>query len=189
MKDSLHYQAAKLVFGSLDADTMKQTVDELMNNGLYADECLDALDSSPARYDEVFPAFNAALSHYGIVLPTRDEAVWQLIQLHLQQIASGACDPLEGLSKLIADVYFDYDFGPLTKKFLGDSHGIERLIGLHWSQDELNARPGEVSMNGKYGDEAIVELKREVFLESERWLAVNARSDLLTQNQLNSEPK
>jgi hypothetical protein len=83
MKDSLHYQAAKLVFGSLDADTMKQTVDELMNNGFYVDECLDALDSSPAKYDEVFPAFSAALLHYGIVLPTRDEAVWQLIQWHL----------------------------------------------------------------------------------------------------------
>jgi hypothetical protein len=175
MNDSLRYKAARLGFGTLDADTMKTTVDALMNEGFYVDACLDALDSAPARVDEVLPAFRAALDHYGIALPSREEAVWQLIEYHVRQIASGACDPYEGLAKLISEVYWDYDFHTPTKQFLGDSHGIDQLIGLYWGADDLEDRPSEVSLNNKYGAEAWSELKREIGLEAERWLAANAR--------------
>ena len=146
-----------------------------MNEGFYVDACLDAMDSSPARMDEVVPAFRAALDHYGIALPTRDEAVWQLIEYHLRQITSGTVDAFDGLSQLITDVYWDYDFHTPAKKFFGDSHDIANLVGLYWGADDLRGRPNEVSLNGKYGAEAWSELGREIRAEAERWVEKNAR--------------
>lgn len=171
MKQSLHYQAAKLAMGKLNADDIKSTIHRLVDEGIYLDEFHDALDERQSRMDEVLPALLAAFRHEGIVLPDREQAVWQLIEFHLQRIAYGAENPLEELGKLIADVYWNYDFHTPMKKYLGDSHGIEALIGLYWGADELTERPKDISFNGKYGEVAWSELKREIVIESKKWLA------------------
>jgi hypothetical protein len=174
MKDSLLYQAARHALGARDADAIKKTIDILMNDGFYDDTCLDALDSSPARMDEVLPAFHAALDHYGVVLPSPEQAVCYLIEYHLRRIASGTSEPLQGLCQLLTDTW-NYDLYTPTKKSLGDSHGISELIGLYWGGDDLVVRPDEVSFNGKYGEEALAEVEREIRFEAERWLVKNAR--------------
>ena len=165
MKDLLRYQAARHVLDARDADAIKETINTLMNDGFFHDTCLDALESSPARMEEVRPAFHAALDHYGVVLPSREEAVWHSIEYHLRRITSGTSPPLKGLSQLISDTWY-YDFDTPTKKFLGDSHGITKLIGLYWDADDLEV---------KYGEEACSELKREIRVEAERWLVKYAR--------------
>ncbi len=154
MKHSLYYQAAKHTMGRLHSDAIKATIHALVDEGFYLDEFLDALDAKRPRMDEVEPALLAALRHYGITVPSREQAVWQLLEFHLQRIASGADDPLDGLGKLMADVYWDYDFHTPTKEWLGDSHGIEQLIGLFWGADDLREEPEAVSWNGKLGDAA-----------------------------------
>ena len=68
--DTLKYKAALLALGTLNADDVKSTIHTLMNEGFYADECLDALDSSPANLGEVLPAFNIALQHFGMRQPS-----------------------------------------------------------------------------------------------------------------------
>ncbi len=120
--------------------------------------------------DEVEPALLAALKHYGIVVPNKELAVWQLLELHLQGIVSGANDPLDGLKQMMADVYWDYDFHTPTKKWLGDSHGIEHLVGLFWDADDLRDKPEIVTCNGKQGKAAWSELKRQIVVEAEKWL-------------------
>jgi len=121
--------------------------------------------------DEVLPALLAALSHHGVALPDKEQAVWQLIEHHLGVVESGAATPLKALEQLIADVYWDYDFHTPTKKFLGDSHGIEHLIGLYWAADDLRKKTEGNSFNGKYDEEAWSELNHQIIIESKRWLA------------------
>ena len=43
MKESLRYQAAKLAMGKLNADEIKSTIHELVDDGLYLDAFLDAV--------------------------------------------------------------------------------------------------------------------------------------------------
>ena len=55
MPHSLHYQAAKLAMGKLNADEIKATIRDLVDGGFYVDAFLDALDNSRPRLDELLP--------------------------------------------------------------------------------------------------------------------------------------
>lgn len=171
MPHSLHYQAAKLAMGKLNADEIKATILGLVDGGFYLDDFLDALDNSRPRLDEVLPGLLAAFSHHGIVVPDKEQAVWILIEHHLKAIAAGESDPLEELSKLIADVYWDYDFHTPTKEYLGDSHGIEHLVGAYWEADERRENAEEGSPSAAASAEEWAALKKQVVLQSKRWLA------------------
>jgi hypothetical protein len=171
MKEWLEYQAAKLVMGRLDANAIKSTVDELMRQDVYLDAFLDVLDATKPRWDEAEPAMLAALAHFGIALPDTDQAMNCLIAHHLGLIASGAEDPLERFGELLADVDANHDLYDRTQKLLGDSHRIDPLIGLYWSQDELREWPESVSCNGQFGEAGLIELKKRMVAEATRWLA------------------
>lgn len=172
MKQSLDYHAAKLAVGKLSADEIKSTIHGLVDEGLYLDEFLDALDADMRpRMDEVLPALLAALTHEGIALPEKEQAVWYLIEFHLKRIAGESVDPIEELGKLIADVYWDYDFHAQTIKYLGDSHGIAQLIGLYWEADDLREYPEDLSRKRKYRKDAWPELKRQIVIEAKQWMA------------------
>lgn len=171
MKQSLHYQAAKLAMENLNADDIKSAIHALVDGGLYLDEFLEALDARKPRMDEVLPAFFAALKHSGISIPDKEQAVWNLIEFHLGEIALETSDALDELKELIADVYWDYDFHTPTQEYLGDSHGIENLVGLFWAADDLRESPGDMSFDGKFGDEASSELKQKIVVEAKLWLS------------------
>lgn len=170
MKPTLYYQAAKLAMGTLHADAIKAMIHTLVDGGFFLDEFIDALDAKRPRMDDVKPALQAALKHFGITVPDKEQAVWQLLEFHLQGIASGDDDALVRLDQMMADVYWDYDFFGSSKKRRGDSHGIEHLIGLFWEADDLREDPENVSWNGKLGEDAWLELKRQIVVEAEKWL-------------------
>lgn len=171
MNSSLRYQAARQGLGTLSPEDIKATIKALVDDGLYLDAFLEALDSdSHPRMEEVLPAFLAALRQYQLAIPSREEAVWQLIEHHLQNITSNQANALQELGKLVAEVYWEYDFQTPTKRYLGDSHGIEQLIGLYWSADDMRERPQEITFNGMHGDEAWSELNRQIVMEAIRWL-------------------
>lgn len=167
MNANLRYLAALHGLGTLDADAMKSAVDSLMNQGFYVDECLDALDSEPARVDEVLPAFRAALAHYGVVVPDRELAVWQLIEHHLKRAASPDGDSWASLCSLFRDLYWEYDFHSETAQYLGDSHGLQELIGIYWAVEDQAGQSG-VSTNAFQVDESDRSAIRHA---AERWLA------------------
>lgn len=175
MNPSLRYQAALHALGMLNADDMKATIQALCDEGIYLDVFIDALDSGlHPRMEDVLPAFIAALQYWDVAVPSRDEAVWQLIEYHLNRVVSNQDRAWQELDKLVADVYLDYDFHTSTKQYLGDAHGIELILGLYWSADDIRERPNEVTVNGLFGEAAWVELDRLIVVEATRWLSDRA---------------
>jgi hypothetical protein len=170
MNEQLEFQAARFAFGKLTAADIKRIVDELINKGCWLNAFINIMDSNPARLDEVGPAFMRALEELEISIPDREKALLQILKHYISSIASGTVDPLEGLRLLVADVYWDYDFHSKTKKYLGDSHGIEHLIGLYWDHDDMLENPKQISFDGKYGEEGIVALKEEIVIKSKEWM-------------------
>jgi hypothetical protein len=166
MKPDLCYLAALHSFQALDAEVMRSAVDSLMNEGFYVDECLAALDSEPAQLDEVLPAFHAALAHHGVVVPDAELAVWQIIDHHTMRIASRQDDPWKALQHLIEDLNgIYYDFQSIAVRYFGDSHGIERLVGIHWSLDEQAQLAGVTRADFKPNEQAI----RGICEAAEEW--------------------
>ena len=156
--------AARIAFGTVNADEIQSTVDSMLMNGVYSREFIDIMDSKPARLDEVLPPFVAYLQREGISVPTKDQAVWQLIAHHVSRIVSGAADPISELQELISDVYWDYDFHTPTREYLGDSHGIQYLIGLYWENDDMTDR----DCNGSQKE--IKEIKEAIVKRSKEWM-------------------
>jgi len=166
----LQYLAARLAFDKVTADEIRDTVDTLLSEGVFCDEFLTVIDSDPPTLEEVLVPFQVYLRREGVALPDKDRAVWLILHHHIGQIAAGTVAPYGGLKCIINDVYWDYDFQGQTKEFLGDSHGIQQLVGLYWGRDDLLDRPTEVSCNGKYGEEALREHDQEVRKAAKVWM-------------------
>jgi hypothetical protein len=173
----LGYMAAKIGFGKVNADEIQSTVDSLLTDGIYSDEFIGIMDSKPARLDEVLPSFTTYLQREGISVPTKDQAVWQLIAHHVSRIASGTADPITELQELISDVYWDYDFHTPTREYVGDSHGIEYLIGLYWEYNDMMDRDRNTFQ------EEIKEIKESIVKRSKEWMERFANKALQRTSQ------
>ena len=57
-----------------------------------------------------------------------------------------------------------------SREYVGDSHGIQQLIGYFWGYDDLEERPREVSFDGRYGADAFQALDQEVVRLAHQWL-------------------
>lgn len=53
---------------------------------------------------------------------------------------------------------------------VGDSHGIEHLMGAYYGYDDLDERPDEVSFEGRYGADAIAALDDDIRRLAAEWL-------------------
>lgn len=173
LKDAIRYEAIKMRFNvsNLDNIKVKRLIDSLMNEGLYYDEFLDIIDTKYEDSSEDFiPIFESLLKILEIEIPeNKDEAVWLILKKEIGNIADQNIDPIKGLQYIMDNIYYKYDFHSQTKKYLGDSHGISKLIGLYWGYDDMLCSPQYVSCNGKYGKEAIREMKNEIIKAANDW--------------------
>jgi hypothetical protein len=129
---------------------------------------LTILDS-PVMAD-VGPLFERACAELSVAVPTRDEAIDELLRPPPESIASGACEPREGLEAVMREIYWPHFAGEPCKEYVGDSRGMQHLIGAYWSYDDLAERPREVSSDGKYGAEAIARWGDSVRQYARDWL-------------------
>ncbi|MES2101506.1 MAG: hypothetical protein V4569_16895 [Pseudomonadota bacterium] len=170
MTQALRLQAARLALGTLDADAIKATVEALVDAGVYLEPFLPALVERHPRFDDARPAFLAALDHHGIAVPDKEAAIRQLIEHYLRDLVSAPSDALGQLGRFMDEVYWHCHSDMPAKKYVGDSHGIERLLSLYWSAGDLRERQ-QISVNGQHGPQAWVELNHLIVAEAERWLA------------------
>lgn len=167
MKPSLDYYAARQSLRDLDASEVAAVVDALTDEGVWDDAFVDIMDAHALESHDVLPPFLKALGNLGVPIPSQDDAVWYLIDDHTGRIASGEVDPMDGLGELIHDVYWDYDFAGRTKQYLGDSHGLARLIGLWWDYDEWRYCPDPYVSESVTADDALADLKTQVINEAD----------------------
>jgi len=171
MTEALHLQAARLALGLwVDADQIKATVESLVDAGVWHEAFLPALVERHPRPDDVMPAFRAALDHHGIAVPDPQAAMRLLIARHLRDVVATPSDARQQLGRFIDEVYRNGDHDMQDAKYVGDSLGIERLLALYWTADDLSELQ-HLTFNGHHGPQARVELNRLIVAEAERWLA------------------
>ena len=122
---------------------------------------------------EVGPIFERVCREMGQAIPPLDQAIDIVIAAQLSDIAEGRVAPEVGLKHLMDDVVLPHvtaesQAGPY--RFAGESRDLQPLVGAHWSYDELRARPSELSIDGKLGDEAIELLDQQVVGFARDWL-------------------
>lgn len=71
---------------------------------------------------------------------------------------------------MMREIYYPYFAGEQCKKYVGDSRGMEHLIGAYWNYDERIEQPRQVSWGEKYGAEAIAGWEESVRQYARDWM-------------------
>jgi hypothetical protein len=168
MFDIRHF-AVRYRLGLQDTESLVRAADTLLAEGHSEPAIVELSILESPIMTEAGPIFERACSELGVKVPTRDEAIDELLRFYVESIASGARPPHDGLSAMMREVYIPHFASEPCKKYVGDSHGVEHLIGAYWAYDDLTQRP-ECSWAGKHGAEAIASWEQSVRQYARDWL-------------------
>jgi hypothetical protein len=176
--EKARFLLAKHSFCKLSATDISDFVDELMNSGSFSDEFIEIIVPNPTLKTILQP-FLKFCKKEGLQFFTQDQAAMEILRYHLLRISNGLVPPCEGLSILIRDIYWDYEFHSKAKKYVGDSHKFEILVGLFWSLDDILEHSQEVDFNEIYGLR-LKQIESSIFEEANRWLMIQDQLQIKT---------
>ena len=159
-------------FSGLRTD-VREVADRLLNAGVDHDDLIVIYLAGPDDKAAIFAAFDRFLNACEIHVPDQDDAIWGLIEFHVDKIARREADPFELLRGMMNEVYYEYDLHSLTKEFVGGSHGIDSLVGLFFNYGAMTEHHDDVSWNDKDRDAALDKLRIEIVQAAEEWLENN----------------
>jgi hypothetical protein len=169
--DRLELAAAKYQLGRQTGEALRDLGVALLSEG--HDQAVRLAIVEDLTLAEVGPIFERVCLEMGQAIPPLDQAIDIVIAAQLSDIAESRVAPEAGLKQLMDDVVSPHvtaesPAGPY--KFAGESRDLQHLVGAHWSYDELRARPSELSIDGKFGEEAIELLDQQVVGFARDWL-------------------
>jgi len=91
------------------------------------------LDPAKAR-----SLFDKVVEELGLEIPSRRQAADFLVKRTAAAALADQVSPYEALSRIVCDIYHASNWENLDQGYVGDSLGIERLVGLYWDYDELD---------------------------------------------------
>jgi hypothetical protein len=133
--------------GTLPSWELREIADAVLDQGFYSPVIGELATMRHPVMANAGPLFERALQELHTEMPSREDAVWILLRHHIGRIASRDVSPREGL-RFVVDVYYLTDLYDKSREYVGDSHGIQQLIGYFWGYDDLEERPREVSFDG-----------------------------------------
>ncbi|OAI38710.1 hypothetical protein AYO40_01770 [Planctomycetaceae bacterium SCGC AG-212-D15] len=171
---NLTIAAAKYALGILPSSEIPRIADDALNRGVYTDAFARLYDVRNPIMSDVGPVFELALKELAVDVPTQEYAFYVLLRPYIRAIIEGVVTPYEGLRTMTQDIYHDGGLYRRAKEYVGDSHGIQHLLGMRWGYDDIRERPDEVSFAGKFGEGAIAALDDAVIEEAITWHRKNA---------------
>lgn len=169
--DQLELAAAKYQLGRQTGEALRDLGVALLSEG--HDQAVRLAIVEDLTMAEVGPIFERVCREMGQPIPPLDQAIDIVIEAQLSDIAEGRVAPEIGLRQLMEDVVSPHVTGERKAgqyTFSGESRGLQHLVGAYWGYNELRARPTELSIDGKFGDEAIALLDEQVVGFARDWL-------------------
>jgi hypothetical protein len=169
--ESIELAAAKYQLGRQTGEALRDLGVALLSSG--HDQAVRLAIVDDLTMAEVGPIFERVCREMGQAIPPLDQAIDIVLAAQLTDIAEGRVAPEVGLKHLMDDVVVPHvtaesQAGPY--RFAGESRDLQHLVGARWSYDEFRARPTELSIDGKFGDEAIKLLDNQVVGFARDWL-------------------
>jgi hypothetical protein len=172
---SLRLAAARYRLGRETGDSLRALGEELLSKG--CDQAVGLAIVEDLSMFEVAPVFERLCADLGVPIPARDQAIEIVTTAILRNIVDGVLAPEAGLQHLMDDVYLPHVRAE-DAEYVGDSRGLQYLIGAYWSYDELRKRPTELSIEGRFGEAAVPLLDDDVRRLASDWLGAHDDVDL-----------
>jgi len=169
--DQLELAAAKYRLGRQTGEALRDLGVALLSDG--HDQAVRLAIVEDVTMAEVGPIFERVCLEMGQAIPPLDRAIDIVIAAQLSDIAEGRVAPEVGLKHLMEDVVLPHVTAESQADpygFVGESRDLQHLVGAYWNYDELRVRPTELSIDGKFGDEAIELLDEQVVGFAHDWL-------------------
>ena len=167
--------ALRFRLGLLDTESLVRAADTLLEEGHSEPAVIQLSILESPIMAEAAPLFEQVCAQLGVFVPTEDQAINALLRFYVESIASSAIAPIEGLSAIMQEIYFPHFAHEPCKEYVGDSRGMEHLIGAYWSYDDLIDSSRGCSWDGKFGAEAIASWEQSVQQYARDWLEKNNR--------------
>jgi hypothetical protein len=133
--------AAEFVLGGIPADDLRDRASALLLGGY---ESVNLASLAGAERD-VHPAdlramFVKGLEEVGVRLPDRLGAAAILKRAYARQVVEGSASPRDGAERIVGLLHGLEGELPPPARFVGDSFGVARLVGLYYQLDDDAAR-------------------------------------------------
>jgi hypothetical protein len=167
--ETLALAAARHRLGLETADSLRALAVALLAAG--NEDALQLAIADDLDLDDLEPIFGKLCRDLGQARPTLEQARRTVTRAILQDIIDGTIAPEACLAHLVRGITPWKEEPP--DAYVGDSWGLQHLVGLYWNYDDLRERP-TASIDGKHGNDAIPLLDREVISRAREWLAGDA---------------
>lgn len=162
--------AARFRLGALSSEAIKDLAGSMLDTDQVTPTWVEIATLSEPIMSTVGPLFERGLREAGIATPSAVDAAWQATRYHMRRIATRGVGPREGAGRLIAEVCHGAHLEETDREFVGDSLGLSELIGNYHAYDDIEARPTEVSCDGRYGRQAKRALGEHIVKNAQDWL-------------------
>ncbi len=169
---------------------MVALAEEALNAGHYSSAVADLADlrtEKHPRSTDVAPLFWAWLIETGVLVPSAEEATWELLRSSIGRVARAELSALNGL-KQVAAICHSRSFPDAPSRYIGQPFGVTALYGAYSAYEELKARPDDVSAFGKYGAAGMAALSQHVVELSQLWWKVHGPSPSLAADSGEASP-
>lgn len=167
----LLYMAARHVYGIAEGTELSQAASRAFDQGL-SSPSLAELTTAKNPFEQK-SLFESSIQELGLTMPKRENCISLMLRYHIESIADGSVSPKKGLGNMMREVFYPADIHNQTTKgrYVGNSHGIEHLVGLYWGYDELQEQEKNIFkkvIKVIKGDHDA--LDKETILQSNVWL-------------------
>jgi hypothetical protein len=162
--------AARYSLGVATSEELVETADETLAHGTYTLALGELAGTTNPVMADVGPLFERSLQELGVAHFSKEDAVWVLLRHYIGRIAQGMALPRVEFRRVLQGVYYPAELYQKSAKHVGDSHGLDQMIGCFYGYDDLEACPTEISFAGKYGDDAVLALDDEFVRQAKSWL-------------------
>ena len=132
--------AMKVRLDMIDSAELSRIAEDLALEG-HEGAAIEILASSNPRRDELLALAEKLCEELGSTLPTYEEAINALLRQHALRILHSPT-PEVALSRMVEIVYDRFLTEETDTAYVGDSRGLEHLIGLHWGFDDWKEHYG-----------------------------------------------
>ena len=168
--------AAKVVIGNMNSIGIVQEANAALDDVLTSRDpgCVDTLiqlaTSTDLNADEAGDLLKKSFTEMGWPWPTLDEAVDTLIRDWLMLIIEKEVGPQTGMCELRNIVLGPSGVLDHCENYVGDSVGMERLIGAYYSYDDIYGSPNTGGVPLLPPEEAIRKIDGHIRELAQEWL-------------------
>jgi len=164
--------AAKLALRYATAADLKAAAGAAVDSGIVTPDIAALATLRDDTLAEAEPLFRKVLDDLQLTPPSTSTAVWILLRVQIRAIAEGSVAVEEGLQGVMG-IFYSGDLHAQSREYVGDSHDIQRLVGLYWEIRDLETHATEVDFTQRYGA-ALQERRTEAIGRANTWLADHA---------------